>query len=121
MFMKAFLYTLACLALSFFSYVSHASETRIIEAMPSSGKTTAGALAKAKTSGFECFKVKMNPKGNAARVKNTKSVWFDVKSVPETSDAADGALADGKVAVKCQLKAYSNGRFRSADLEESAE
>lgn len=113
------LYLAFCLMCAYGSR-AQAGETRFLTAMPTANKVTIKEMNKSKKPGYECFKVKQNAKGNAARLKNTKSYWFS--DVPaDQDDKADAQLIDGKTAIKCQLKLFSKGKMRSADVGDEAE
>ena len=115
--MRIFLFSLVMVA-----SVAQASETRLLLTMPTSNKTTVGELTKAKKSGYICTPVKQGPKGNPQNVPGSKSLWFtDV--VDTEADAADDAIANGKRAVRCQLKVWDKSKHRmaNADLGDSAE
>lgn len=96
------------------SYAS-AGEERFLTSMPTSNKTTAGEVTKSKKPGFQCVYVKQGPKGNANVTKNSKTLWFT--DVPESQDAADDLLANGKKAVRCKLMIYDKSKHRMTTAE----
>jgi hypothetical protein len=105
----------------FVSINSSASETRIIEALPTSGQTSAHKLIKAKKAGFQCQYVKIAESGNPNKVKDSKTYWFEQSAVPELTQAQEtkvaDLLADGKKAVRCTLKEYSTEKNRMANAD----
>jgi hypothetical protein len=107
----------------FVSINSSASETRIIEALPTSGDTSASALIKEKQAGFQCQWAKLADSGNLNKAKGSKTYWFKKSAVPEVTQAQEtkisGLIADGKKVLKCTLKEYSTekNRMANADLD----